>query len=192
MTTPDDEISITITHERTAINVFTISDVLLNSKEGFLRSKLSLKNSQIPRKTTQITHSAISGMNVNTPAIIPNAPTPDFSSFKQSLTVENASLTAPPTIGMQVSIIIFAPDIARLSAELPTIFWSVKTLTNSAETNFTVDLINLYEAQQNFSRFICVETDDITEIPNKKFIKGIKKYAENLDIIWPEKSTKHS
>ena len=56
------------------------------------------------------------------PAIIPKAPIPTLSNFKHPCTVKNASLIAPPTIGMQLSIVNFKVFAPKLSAELLTRF----------------------------------------------------------------------
>lgn len=144
MIIPEDEIIIMAAQIKIAIRVLIISAVPLKSKDGFTNVNVSLKNSHTFRNNIHIMHSVMIGIKTNRPAIIPNAPTPDFKSFRHPPTVIKASLTALPTIGIHVSINILAPITPILSAEEATIFWSVSIPTNMVDMNFITVFKDLY------------------------------------------------
>ena len=88
------------------------SEMDLSKQEILFSSKTVPIHLDKLRKNIHKIHSAITGKNITSEAIIPNAPIPDFNKFKHPLTVPNASLIIPPTMGTQ-------PFKANLSALVP-------------------------------------------------------------------------
>ena len=116
------------------------------------------------------------GRNIIVPAIIPNAPTPDFNNLRHPLTLERASFKALPTIGTKLSIKNLVPCIFKLSISRVTTFCIVSTPTNITDKNFTIFLMTLFIKLHKFSKPCLEDIDEIIDIPNVRLANGITKF----------------